>query len=345
MSRSGASLVAASLKGALVAAVETRLPHTKPGLREGDVFLETIANRPRPDEAVKLSENIKVQTDFAPGLESRRKPGPGRRRELWLAENRTAGMAPPPDLTRLDWGGRFLHLVLQSHGLCRRGLFHRWTKRLCGILVVDDDKKIASFVVKGIKQSGFAVDHCEVGGSGLFAGTQHSLCRGGVLICFRSSTGLSLVQQLRKENVAVPVIFTLKSERRRRVKGLQVAAKITCAIRLPFPCFGRVLALIRARHQTNEPTRLFVANLPWTCSRARSRVPGRRSVLQTRGFPCSVSHAQRGRVVTKTMSCAVWDFSFDPRPIRRCARSPAPRRVVKDFPRRDLHPERSGLWP
>jgi len=40
------------------------------------------------------------------------------------------------------------------------------------ILVVEDDKKIASFVVNGLKQSGYAVDHCADGEEALLlAGT------------------------------------------------------------------------------------------------------------------------------------------------------------------------------
>ena len=35
------------------------------------------------------------------------------------------------------------------------------------ILVVEDDNKIASFVVKGFKQTGFAVDRCADGEEGL----------------------------------------------------------------------------------------------------------------------------------------------------------------------------------
>ena len=55
------------------------------------------------------------------------------------------------------------------------------------ILVIEDDKKIASFIVKGLKQSGFAVDHAANGEDGLVLATSTPY-DAAVTLCSRSST-------------------------------------------------------------------------------------------------------------------------------------------------------------
>ena len=40
------------------------------------------------------------------------------------------------------------------------------------LLVVEDDMKLASFIVKGFQESGFAVDHCTDGEIGLAHGAR-----------------------------------------------------------------------------------------------------------------------------------------------------------------------------
>ena len=72
------------------------------------------------------------------------------------------------------------------------------------VLVVEDDKKIASFVVNGLKQSGFAVDHCLDGEQGLVMARSAPYDVAVIDIMLPKRDGLSLVQQLRKENLLAP---------------------------------------------------------------------------------------------------------------------------------------------
>jgi len=67
------------------------------------------------------------------------------------------------------------------------------------ILVVEDDKKIASFVVNGLKQSGFAVDHSGDGENGLIMAQSIAYDAAVVDLMLPKLDGLSLIQQLRVE--------------------------------------------------------------------------------------------------------------------------------------------------
>src|SRR5215510_1825882 len=75
------------------------------------------------------------------------------------------------------------------------------------ILVVEDDSKIASFVVNGLKQNGFAVDRAADGEDAHLRASTTSYDAAIVDIMLPKLDGLSLVQKLRKEGVKVPVII------------------------------------------------------------------------------------------------------------------------------------------
>src|SRR5260221_7778933 len=75
------------------------------------------------------------------------------------------------------------------------------------ILVVEDDKKIASFVVNGLKQSGYAVDHAGEGEAGLFQAQTIAYDAAVVDLMLPKLDGLKLIQQLRSNGVRTPVLI------------------------------------------------------------------------------------------------------------------------------------------
>ena len=88
------------------------------------------------------------------------------------------------------------------------------------VLVVEDDAKIASFVVNGLKQSGFAVDRCADGEEAHVLASTTSYDAAILDIMLPKLDGLSLLRQLRKEGIRVPVIFlSAKASVDDRVKG------------------------------------------------------------------------------------------------------------------------------
>src|SRR5579859_1838385 len=90
------------------------------------------------------------------------------------------------------------------------------------ILVVEDDKKIASFVVNGLKQSGYAVDHAVDGEDGLARAQTIAYDALVVDLMLPKLDGLKLIQQLRADQVRIPVlILSAKASVDDRVRGLQ----------------------------------------------------------------------------------------------------------------------------
>jgi two-component system OmpR family response regulator len=184
------------------------------------------------------------------------------------------------------------------------------------VLVVEDDKKIASFVVNGLKQSGFAVDHRSDGEEGLFMARNTPYDAAVIDIMLPKRDGLSLVQTLRKENVRVPVIIlSAKASVDDRVKGLQAGGDDYLTKPFAFSeLLARVQALIRRATNTSEPTRLTVGDLSLDLLTREVERAGQKIELQAREFSLlEYLMRQAGRVVTKTMILEhVWDYSFDP---------------------------------
>src|SRR6516162_6591401 len=112
------------------------------------------------------------------------------------------------------------------------------------ILVVEDDAKIASFVVNGLKQSGFAVDRCADGEEALAVATTTAYDAAVVDVMLPKLDGLSLVQKLRKEGARVPVIIlSAKASVDDRIKGLQAGGDDY--LTKPF-AFSELLARVQA---------------------------------------------------------------------------------------------------
>ena len=184
------------------------------------------------------------------------------------------------------------------------------------ILVVEDDSKIASFVVKGLKQSGFAVDHCADGEEALaFAGTT-AYDAAVVDIMLPKLDGLSLIQRLRARKVTVPVIIlSAKATVEDRIKGLQAGADDYLTKPFAFSeLAARIQALIRRATQTAEPTRMTVGDLTLDLLTREVRRGAETIELQAREFAL-LEYLMRnaGRAVTKTMILEhIFDYSFDP---------------------------------
>jgi two-component system OmpR family response regulator len=184
------------------------------------------------------------------------------------------------------------------------------------VLVVEDDAKIASFVVNGLKQSGFAVDRCADGDEAhVLAGTI-TYDAAVVDIMLPKLDGLNLVQKLRKEGVRVPVIFlSARASVDDRVKGLQAGGDDYLTKPFAFSeLLARIQALIRRASNTSEPTRLITGDLTLDLLNRAVTRGGERIELQAREFAL-LEYLMRhtGRVVTKTMILEhIWDYSFDP---------------------------------
>ncbi len=184
------------------------------------------------------------------------------------------------------------------------------------VVVVEDDAKIASFVVRGLKQAGYAVDHAEDGESGLALAECTDYDAAVVDIMLPRLDGISLVRRLRAARRSVPVLFlSARTSVDDRVRGLQSGGDDYLTKPFAFSeLLARVQALIRRATQAPEATRLAAGDVALDLVTREVTRGGERVDLQPREFSLLaflLRHA--GRPVSKTMILEhVWDYSFDP---------------------------------
>lgn len=184
------------------------------------------------------------------------------------------------------------------------------------ILVVEDDNKIASFVVKGLKQAGYAVDHCADGEEALAFVETTSYDAAVIDIMLPKLDGLSLVQRMRSRKIRTPVIFlSAKAAVDDRIKGLQAGGDDYLTKPFAFSeLTARLQALIRRATQTAEPSRLTAGDLALDLLTREAARGTEKVELQAREFAL-LEYLMRnaGRTVTKTMILEhIFDYSFDP---------------------------------
>ena len=184
------------------------------------------------------------------------------------------------------------------------------------ILLVEDDQKIASFIIKGLKAEGFAVDHANDGENGLHLALTESYDAGIIDIMLPRVDGLKLVENMRREKLKTPVIIlSAKGEVDDRVKGLQTGADDYLAKPFTFSeLLARLQALIRRSSDVSEPTKLAVADISMNLISREVVRAGKKIELQPLEFSL-LEYLLRntGRVVSKTMIMEhVWDYYFDP---------------------------------
>jgi two-component system, OmpR family, response regulator len=184
------------------------------------------------------------------------------------------------------------------------------------ILVVEDDDKIASFVVNGLKQSGFAVDRAKDGEQALDFGLSISYDAAVLDLMLPKQDGLAVLRQLRQKKVSLPVlILSARAGVEDRVLGLQSGGDDYLTKPFAFSeLLARVQALIRRATHSPEPSHLSVADLKMDLFTREVIRSGQKIELQSREFALlELLLRNGGRPVTKTMILEhVWDFSFDP---------------------------------
>jgi two-component system OmpR family response regulator len=184
------------------------------------------------------------------------------------------------------------------------------------ILVVEDDAKIASFLVRGLKQAGYAVDQASDGESGLALAESTDYDAAIVDVMLPKLDGVSLVRRIRAARLLMPVLFlSARTSVDDRVHGLQSGGDDYLTKPFAFSeLLARVQALIRRSRSSPETTKLSAGDVTLDLVTREVRCAGRLIDLQPREFSLLaflLRHA--GRPVSKTMILEhVWDYSFDP---------------------------------
>src|SRR2546429_899838 len=131
------------------------------------------------------------------------------------------------------------------------------------VLVVEDDTKIADFVVRGLKQAGFAVDHRTNGEDGLHLALTEPYDAAVIDLMLPRLDGLSLIEEVRRQKVNTPVlILSAKRSVDDRVKGLQTGGDDYLTKPFAFAeLLARIQALIPRSSGAAEPNSLVVGEL------------------------------------------------------------------------------------
>jgi two-component system OmpR family response regulator len=184
------------------------------------------------------------------------------------------------------------------------------------ILLIEDDLKLASFILKGFKEAGFAVDHCADGEDGLHMALSEPYDAAIVDIMLPKLDGFALIDELRKHKNTTPVIIlSAKRSVEDRIKGLQTGSDDYLVKPFSFAeLLARVQALIRRASGTAEPSTLVVGDLSMDLRTRKVMRAGKKIYLPPLEFSL-LEYLMRnaGNVVSKTMIMEhVWDYNFDP---------------------------------
>ena len=184
------------------------------------------------------------------------------------------------------------------------------------VLLVEDDLKLASFISKGLREGGFAVDHCADGEDGLHMASTEPYDVAIVDIMLPKLDGLSLIDELRNRKNNTPVIIlSAKRSVDDRIRGLQAGGDDYLVKPFSFAeLLARVQALIRRASGTSEPTTLEVGDLSMDLHSRKVVRSGQKIDLSPLEFSL-LEYLMRnaGNVVSKTMIMEhVWDYNFDP---------------------------------
>jgi len=181
---------------------------------------------------------------------------------------------------------------------------------------VEDDKKIALFITKGLKQAGLAVDYASNGEEGLNLALTEQYDAAIIDIMLPKLDGLRLIEKIRQEKVNVPVIIlSAKRSVDERVRGLQIGGDDYLTKPFAFSeLLARVQALIRRGSNVIEPTTITVGDISIDLLTREVVRAGEKIDLQSREYALLEYFMRNaGRIISKTMIIDhIWGYDFEP---------------------------------
>ncbi len=182
------------------------------------------------------------------------------------------------------------------------------------ILIVEDDKKTASYLKKGLSENGFVVDLAHGGNDGLHLAItgSHDLIVLDVML--PEIDGWSIASEIKRKKKQTPILFlTAKDSTRDKVKGLELGADDYLV--KPF-AFSELLARIRSilrRGPIQQNEVLTIADLTIDATRHKTVRAGKSLDLTQKEFLLiSLLARRKGEVLSRTLIAEqVWDINFD----------------------------------
>ncbi len=183
------------------------------------------------------------------------------------------------------------------------------------ILVVEDEKKVANFLRKGLQEEGYAVDLADNGQDGLYLATDKEYDLIILDIYLPKLDGIAVLKKLREERVATPVLLlTVRATIEDKVLGLNSGADDYLTKPFAFDeLIARVRALLRRGAGGIEDSVLRFADVSLDLARHTVMRGSRKIELTLKEFSL-LEYLMRnaGRVVTRAMiTDHVWNHDFD----------------------------------
>lgn len=184
------------------------------------------------------------------------------------------------------------------------------------ILLVEDDPDTAEYILKGLREEGYTVEHVADGRDGLYLATSSIFDAIVMDRMVPGMDGLSVVKALRAVNIETPIIIlSALGQMDERVKGLRSGGDDYLA--KPFgysELSARLANLMRRGSGKSAETGLFCGDLEMDLLARRVTRAGKSIELLPREFKLlEYLLRNKNRVVTRTMLLEqVWDYRFDP---------------------------------
>jgi two-component system OmpR family response regulator len=184
------------------------------------------------------------------------------------------------------------------------------------VLLIEDDSEAARFLVKGLRESGYVVDHAADGREGLSRATEGQF---DLIVTDRMLPhidGLAIIELMRGKGILTPVlVLSALGSVDDRIRGLKAGGDDYLTKPFAFAeLLARVQALVRRATRAPEPTTLTVENVVLDLLSRKVTRDGKPLDLRPREFTLLeflMRHA--GHVVSKTMILShVWEYNFDP---------------------------------
>ncbi len=184
------------------------------------------------------------------------------------------------------------------------------------ILVVEDDKKIASFLEKGLVEAGFSVDVACDGLDGLSLALTESYHAAVIDIMLPGIDGLSLIEKIRGRNIEIPVlILSARQSVDDRIEGLQRGGDDYMVKPFSFnELLARIQALLRRGQKHADASLLSIGELTLDPLTRQVKRSGEKLELPAKEYALlELLMRNTDRVISKTSILErIYEYNFDP---------------------------------
>ena len=183
------------------------------------------------------------------------------------------------------------------------------------ILVVEDERKVASFIKRGLEEEKYIVETAADGEAGLHLATEAQFDAIVLDVMLPKMDGFGVLKAIREKGLATPVIMlTARGDTENRVQGLDLGADDYLAKPFHFEELAARLRSILRRSSTEKTTKLQVGDLTLDLVTHFAYLDGNEIELTTKEYALlEYLMRNKGRILSRSMIMqAVWKHNFDP---------------------------------